>query len=169
MNGVPKYLLTGAMIIAGALVFYATAVTQTEQPKTEQTKKEKPAEPWLAPDTVKEWSNPMAGNAEATTQGRKTYNQLCFVCHGKSGKGDGVGAAALDPKPVDFSSKAVQDQAAGEIFWKLSEGRGVMVAYKKTLSDEQRWQLVSYIRELGKVEDKESGGKDKPEKKIKQP
>src|SRR5690606_20950235 len=33
-------------------------------------------------------------------------------------------------------------------FWKISEGRGAMPAYKASLTDEQRWQLVAYLRTL---------------------
>jgi mono/diheme cytochrome c family protein len=33
---------------------------------------------------------------------------LCSTCHGATGKGDGAAAAALNPKPRDFSSAAWQ-------------------------------------------------------------
>jgi len=44
-----------------------------------------------------------AGDAEA---GKALYAGLgtCFTCHGDTGKGDGLAAAALDPKPRDFSA-----------------------------------------------------------------
>jgi mono/diheme cytochrome c family protein len=34
----------------------------------------------------------------------------------------------------------------GEIFWKMGEGKLPMPAFKKRLTDEQRWQLVNYLR-----------------------
>ena len=34
----------------------------------------------------------------------------------------------------------------GEIFWKISEGRAPMPGFKKQLSEEDRWQLVHYLR-----------------------
>ncbi len=42
----------------------------------------------------------LAGDAAA---GKGTYDTLCTVCHGATGKGDGPAGAALTPPPRDFS------------------------------------------------------------------
>ena len=34
----------------------------------------------------------------------------------------------------------------GELFWKMSNGRGMMQTWKDQLSENQRWLLVNYIR-----------------------
>jgi mono/diheme cytochrome c family protein len=34
----------------------------------------------------------------------------------------------------------------GELFWKISEGHRPMPAFQGKLSEEERWQLVDYIR-----------------------
>jgi mono/diheme cytochrome c family protein len=34
----------------------------------------------------------------------------------------------------------------GEIFYQISEGRKPMPAFKRKLTEEQRWQLVLYVR-----------------------
>jgi hypothetical protein len=39
-------------------------------------------------------------------------------------------------------------QSDGELFWKLSNGKGMMVPYKHSLNEEMRWQLINYIRTL---------------------
>ena len=71
------------------------------------------------------------------------------ICHGTKGAGNGVAGASLKPKPANFTLKEIQAQSDGAIFWKITEGRTPMAAYKM-LSDTQRWQLVSYIRTLKK-------------------
>jgi len=38
----------------------------------------------------------------------------------------------------------------GSLFWKMSEGRGPMPSWKDQLTETERWQLVIYIRKLGK-------------------
>jgi len=72
----------------------------------------------------------------------------CVPCHGNKGKGDGVAAAALKPKPADHSSQKVQSQTDGAIFYKITTGRLPMAPYKDILNTTQRWQLVNYIRTL---------------------
>jgi len=105
---------------------------------------------WVAPSSADDLKNPFANNEDAIKKGKKLYAQNCTICHGAKGKGDGMAGAALKPKPADFTSEAIQAESDGAIFWKMSEGRSPMAAYKGVLSEEQRWQLVAYIRTLKK-------------------
>ena len=56
-------------------------------------------------------------------------------------------AAALNPKPADWTSPAAQSESDGEIFWKISTGRGAMPPWKH-LPETDRWAIVHYIRSL---------------------
>ncbi len=104
---------------------------------------------WIAPESAKSLKNPFSNTDEKTIRkGEKLYKQLCWTCHGKKGVGDGPAGASLDPKPADFSSEKVQIQTDGEIFWKITNGRKVMPTYEDLLSEKQRWQLVTFIRNL---------------------
>lgn len=49
-----------------------------------------------------------AADADA---GKNTYNMLCSVCHGPTGKGDGPAGVALNPPPRDFSVGAFKYDA----------------------------------------------------------
>lgn len=104
--------------------------------------------PWVAPASANELKNPFSGNEDATKKGKKLFNQLCNICHGDKGKGDGMAGAALNPKPANFTTDKVQSQSDGALFWKMTTGRAPMAAYKDQLTEEQRWQLVNYIRTL---------------------
>jgi mono/diheme cytochrome c family protein len=84
-------------------------------------------------------------------EAKTLYTANCGPCHGDKGKGDGPAAAGLNPKPADHSSVAVQSESDGALFWKLSEGRAPMPSYKKVFSDQQRWELIDYIRTLAKA------------------
>ena len=103
---------------------------------------------WQAPESAKDIKNPYSGNVIAAQKGEQLYSKLCWTCHGKNGKGEGPAAANLNPKPKNFSSVELQKQTDGELFWKLSNGKGMMVPYKHSLNKEKRWQLVNYIRTL---------------------
>lgn len=104
---------------------------------------------WIAPASSKELKNPFAGEA-STEKGKSIYNTRCVVCHGETGEGDGPAGKALTPPAASHASEGVQSQSDGELFWKVSEGRGAMVGWKLILSEEERWAVVNYIRTLKK-------------------
>ena len=101
---------------------------------------------WVAPLDAKETVNPYNGNQIAAQKGEMLFQKLCWTCHGKSGLGDGPAGKNLKPQPKNFRLNSVQDQSDGELYWKISNGKGMMLPYKHSLSEEQRWQLVNYIR-----------------------
>lgn len=103
---------------------------------------------WKAPASEKGKANPQKGPA-AVAAGKKSAATNCITCHGASGKGDGVAAAALTPKPADWTSSKVQSETDGEIFWKIANGRGPMPPWKH-LPEKERWELIAFIRSLKK-------------------
>ena len=103
--------------------------------------------PWTAPPADKAKKNPLPDDKKVVEQGAKVAQVNCVTCHGAKGKGDGAAAAALNPKPADWTSKKVQEESDGELFWKISNGRGPMPPWKH-LPENDRWALVRYIRTL---------------------
>jgi mono/diheme cytochrome c family protein len=98
--------------------------------------------------------NPLKGNAEATSEGKKIYTQYCVTCHGDKGKGNGIAAPGLSRPPADHTSDFVQNQTDGALFWIIREGNNPMPTYKTVLTETQRWQVVNYIRTLAKSKKK---------------
>jgi len=127
--------------LMGGIIFF-TSLTEIKS----QTK---PA--WIAPSSADAVSNPLKGMPDAAAAGKKIYGTYCVVCHGDKGKGNGIAAAGLNPKPADHSSEKFQSQSDGAIFWKMTTGRAPMASYDKTLTATQRWQVIDYIRTLKAV------------------
>jgi len=92
-------------------------------------------------------TNPLG--ADGASAGAEVFKINCESCHGPQGHGDGPAGAALDPKPKnlgEFQSSASDDY----LFWRINTGKPgtSMVAWQGTLTEEQIWQAVSFIRTL---------------------
>ena len=75
----------------------------------------------------------------------------CSFCHGISGKGDGPGASVQQEHPPrDFTNCAFQkEREDGELFWIMkygSSGTGMQRLIPDTLSEEEGWKVVAYVR-----------------------
>jgi mono/diheme cytochrome c family protein len=79
-----------------------------------------------------------------TAAAEATYKAKCAGCHGADGKGK----EAL--KTQDFASSAVQNMSDAELTAVITDGKGKMPSYAKSLKPDQVKDLVAYIRSLGK-------------------
>jgi mono/diheme cytochrome c family protein len=94
-------------------------------------------------------TNPLG--ADAAAEGAKVFQTNCQMCHGPQGHGDGPAGGSLDPKPKNLA--VLQESAADDyLFWRISEGKPgtSMVAWKGILSEEQIWQVISFLHALEK-------------------
>lgn len=119
-----------------------------------------PIAPRVPPDQMavaKGYTSPFydeARNAPANiiAEGKKLYEDpskgTCFVCHGKSGKGDGPGGVVLAIRPRNFTN--CQFHAArtdGELFWVIAHGiNGMPKLVPGPISEEEAWKIIAYER-----------------------
>ncbi len=97
---------------------------------------------WLVPADKQNINNPLEYNLENVKKGKEIYMRECKSCHGDAGKNN---ALPLVPAPPDMASEMMQTNSHGELFYKLSTGKGVMPKFETTLSVNDRWLLVNYI------------------------
>jgi mono/diheme cytochrome c family protein len=106
---------------------------------------------WVAPPEAKNLKNPVPVNDTTVAAGRDVYTAKCVECHGDKGDGNGDEAEMYDPKPGDFTNaRMMKEMTDGELFWKITEGKKPMPSFKNRLTEEQRWQVVNYIRTFSK-------------------
>ena len=108
-------------------------------------------EHWSAPEAAAKRRNPIPPTAPAIEEGRRLFKQHCVTCHGPAGRGDGPAAAALKPPPADLATMAGH-HPDGDLAWKIANGRGAMPPWRGTLSDNQIWILVTFIKNLPAAE-----------------
>jgi len=97
------------------------------------------------------------GNAEEkgdAAKGKEVFQNTCASCHGPEGKGDGVAAAALDPKPRNLTDAAYMSTKTNEHLYKvISEGGAsvglspMMAAWGGVLSEQDIWNVIAYLRQ----------------------
>jgi mono/diheme cytochrome c family protein len=133
--------LAGAGLVLGMCVFAIGRVAAQEAA---------PPAPWVAPDDAKKVKNPFPPTAETLAAAEQLFTDNCVLCHGEKGVGDGPGAKTLKVKPANFTDSKVQAETDGSLYWKMTNGRGPMPSWRDTLTDQERWELVGYIRKLGK-------------------
>lgn len=76
-------------------------------------------------------------------RGHAAFGESCSYCHGENGAGGATGAPGLQGRT---------DLSAADIFATISNGRisgmNIMPAWGESLTEEQRWALVAYIRSM---------------------
>ena len=93
-------------------------------------------------------SNPIAADEENITAGGALFAASCAVCHGEEGDGDGPAAASLGKSPADLSADHVQELSDGALFYIISHGKPEtpMPAWENLLDEQERWQVVNFLR-----------------------
>jgi mono/diheme cytochrome c family protein len=90
--------------------------------------------------------NPVPATAESIAAGEALYEVHCAICHGTQGRGDGPVGRVFEPVPADLNDDYVQDQADGQLFFTITRGRIEMPYYRDALSQQERWDVINYIR-----------------------
>ncbi len=134
-GGLRRWIVAGGAVAAFALSVTAGGFAQ---------------EKWTAPDDAKKLKNPVAKSAKVLADAKKIFETNCVACHGPKGLGDGPAGASLPVRPANWTVPAVQKETDGELFWKISNGRGPMPAWKGIISENDRWALVHFIRTFAK-------------------
>ncbi|HEV8184245.1 MAG TPA: cytochrome c [Candidatus Angelobacter sp.] len=126
MTNLKKLVFLLSLIIGPALLFAATGDGL-----------------WMVkvPDKARNRLNPFAGEATAVAAGAKLYRQNCASCHGDD-------ATGLGNRP-SLHSERVRAASPGELEWLLKNGsmRNGMPSWSR-LPEQQRWQIVAFLKSL---------------------
>jgi cytochrome c553 len=99
----------------------------------------------------KKVKNPLQFNPENMAAGREAFGHYCIACHGIDGQNTGVPFAEKMSPPLPLlTSTEVQSYSDGQLKWILDNGIAPsgMPASRGTLSDDELWSIVLYLRHL---------------------
>ena len=87
---------------------------------------------------------------ETIGSGGMTFNGDCAFCHGQDGITPTDVGKGMYPRVPSLASPQVQQWSDAELFWIIKNGNRYtgMGGFGKSLSDQQIWELVHYVRSL---------------------
>ena len=95
-----------------------------------------------------EAKNPPPVSLALIERGRERYGIYCVPCHGLAGDGDGVIVAHGFPAPPSYHIDRLLAAPAQQFYDVISDGYGVMFAYRDRVEPHDRWAIATYIRAL---------------------
>jgi len=142
--GVTAFILGLAVLMSFPGSAFAVECPQTRKTAT-------------APQEFLTLQNPLPLNDTALKAGENLFQNrakpiACKFCHGTEGDGKSDPDFESSPPPRNFTCKETMGKLPdGQLFWVIKNGsKNTSMFAFSGLSDNQIWQLVHYVRSLGK-------------------
>jgi mono/diheme cytochrome c family protein len=101
--------------------------------------------------------SPLEATPEVLARGAERYRIYCQPCHDP--RGDGKGILAQQGLPTaSFHLDRLRTAADGYLFEVMTNGRGLMPAYRWPIPPADRWAIIAHVRELQRERPPEGGG-----------
>jgi mono/diheme cytochrome c family protein len=90
---------------------------------------------------------PLEVTPELLQRGQERFNINCAVCHGATGKGNGITSQYGLAGAANYHLDTYRAMADGQIFYTIAHGKGNMLGYPH-VTPQDRWAIVAYVRAL---------------------
>ncbi|MFQ6110394.1 MAG: c-type cytochrome [Nitrospinota bacterium] len=98
-------------------------------------------------EAAKVLKNPVPPTEKSLRRGKELFGVYCSICHGPDAKGRGPVTGKFIPAP-DLTQDFFKKRPDGHIYGTIRNGGPVMPPYGETLSVEERWDVVNFLRKL---------------------
>jgi len=145
-------LLLALLIVAGAVTIAARFdLSAVPEPSSFEASLASATRRWIIPrETRKHPIRERPAGPDTAGSAGMTFNGDCAFCHGQDGRTPSDVGQAMYPRVPSLASPEVQQWSDAELFWIIRNGNRYtgMGAFGKSLSDDQIWDLVHYVRSL---------------------
>jgi mono/diheme cytochrome c family protein len=93
-------------------------------------------------------TSPVPADERLLARGRDRYEIYCQPCHDARGDGRGILFQRGNVPTASFHQEKVLKYTDGQIFDVITNGTGLMAAYKWPIPPEDRWAIVAHVREV---------------------
>ena len=91
---------------------------------------------------------PVTVDERLLARGRDRYHIYCQPCHDARGDGRGILFQRGNVPTASFHQEKILKYTDGQIFDVITNGTGLMAAYKWPIPPEDRWAIVAHVREV---------------------
>jgi mono/diheme cytochrome c family protein len=91
---------------------------------------------------------PITADETVLERGKQRYTIYCQPCHDARGDGKGILFQRGNVPTATFHQEKILKYTDGQIFDIMSNGQGLMPAYKWPIPPADRWAIIGYIRGL---------------------
>jgi mono/diheme cytochrome c family protein len=91
---------------------------------------------------------PHAVDEPLLERGRQRYAIYCQPCHDARGEGKGILFQRGNVPTATFHQEKILKYPDGQIFDVITNGTGLMAAYRWPIPPADRWAIVAYVRDL---------------------
>ena len=104
------------------------------------------------PDGSPVTTSPVAVDEALLARGRDRFDIYCRPCHDERGEGKGVLFQRAKVPTANLLDKRIRELTDGALFDTITNGKGLMPAYRYPLQVHDRWAIIAYVRNLEKAE-----------------
>lgn len=102
--------------------------------------------------------SPVEATPEVLARGAERFQIYCAPCHDPHGDGKGILAQRGSVPTTSMHSERVLTTTDGHIFDVITNGLGLMPAYRWPIPPQDRWAIVAQVRAMQKKRQEDTGG-----------
>lgn len=95
--------------------------------------------------------SPLPASEELLARGAERYRIYCQPCHDREGDGKGILFQRASVPTASFHSEKLRAASDGRLFDVITNGQGLMPAYRWPIPPADRWAIVAHVRELQRL------------------
>ena len=93
-------------------------------------------------------TSPVPVDERLLARGRDRYHIYCQPCHDARGDGKGILFQRGNVPTASFHQEKILKYTDGQILDVITNGTGLMAAYKWPIAPEDRWAIIAHVREI---------------------
>ncbi len=93
-------------------------------------------------------TNPLPASEFVLARGKNRFETMCSPCHNYDGQGNGEVVKRGFQNPPNLRADLTKGKSDALLYHVISSGQNIMPSYADKLSENDRWTVIHYIRQM---------------------